>query len=579
MRARGTRALRTIVVALAASALVDVGRSQAGTTSLVSQSSAGVQGDKESRMPAVSADGRTIAFESRATNLVAGDTNGVKDVFVRDVLTGLTERVSVSSSGVEGDNESLAPSISADGRYVVYASSATNLVAGDTNASWDVFLHDRLSATTTRVSVGAGGAQASGASLDPELSDDGLVVAFTSNAPDLVAGDTNGADDVFVRNLVSGVTVRASVGAAGAQASGPSRFGALDADGNVVAFASLASDLVAGDTNAAWDVFVRDLVAGTTTRVSVSSTGTQGDAASRYPSLSADGSLVAFASLAHTLVSGDGNGSSDVFVHDRNSGVTTLESVNSAGVQGDDGSEFPSLSADGLALAFMSFATNLVPGDFNGATDVFVRERASGVTTRESVDSSGVEGDSQSFFPVASADGSLVAFMSLASNLFPGDGNVTWDVLLRERGGCSAGLAVYCTASTTSIAGCQASIGSTGTPLLSSPTAFTISSGAIPGGALGILYFGVSGPDANPIGTQGGFVCVASPALRAPAKPTGGASGTCTGQLAYTLQELLTAHPGVLLAGTTAHTAFWFRDPPSPDTFALSNGLRFTVCQ
>jgi len=402
-------------------------------TERVSISSAGVQGDGVSSAPSISADGRYVAYSSRATNLVGGDTNGSSDIFVRDRVTGTTTRVSVSSTGVQGDGDSYWPSISADGRHVAFFSNATNLVDGDTNGDYDVFVHDRVTGTTTRVSVSSAGAQGDGASLGLSLSADGRYVAFESYATNLVDGDTNGDYDVFVHDRVTGTTTRVSVSSTGAQGDGESYGPSLSADGRYVAYFSRATNLVGGDTNGSYDVFVHDRVSGTTTRVSVSSAGAQGDGDSSGPSLSADGRYVAYFSRATNLVGGDTNGSSDVFVYDRVTGTTTRVSVSSAGAQGDlDSTNQPFISADGRFVAFRSDATNLVGGDTNGNPDVFVRDRVGGTTTRVSVSSAGAQGDLDSSNPCISADGWYVAFSSRATNLVGDDTNGIYDVFVRQ---------------------------------------------------------------------------------------------------------------------------------------------------
>src|SRR5438034_1099294 len=246
----------------------------AQTTERVSVASGGTtEGNDTSLGSALSADGRFVAFTSAAPDLVAGDTNGVSDVFVHDRQTGATERVSVDSAGTQGNGESTDVALSADGRFVAFTSAAPDLVTGDTNGVADVFVHDRQTGTTERVSVDSAGTQANGAGTGVALSADGRFVAFTSAAPDLVAGDTNGAADVFVHDRQTGRTERVSVDSAGTQANGASCGGALSADGRFVAFASAAPDLVAGDTNGAADVFVHDRQTGTTERVSVDSAG------------------------------------------------------------------------------------------------------------------------------------------------------------------------------------------------------------------------------------------------------------------------------------------------------------------
>src|SRR5439155_1129649 len=234
-------------------------------------------------------------------NLVTGDTNAVSDAFVYDRVTGTTERVSVSSAGAEANGTSFAPAISADGRFVAFPSEATNLVPGDTNGATDVLVRDRRTGTTERVSVSSAGAEANGTSFTPAISADGRLVAFASEADDLVIGDTNQAFDVFVHDGMTGTTERVSVDSTGAQANAASieHFcPALSADGRFVAFESDATNLVPVDTNAATDVFVRDRLTATTDRVSVDSTGAQANDRSDFPAISADGSVVAFVSTA-----------------------------------------------------------------------------------------------------------------------------------------------------------------------------------------------------------------------------------------------------------------------------------------
>ena len=342
-------------------------------TERVSVDTAGAQGNNKSDQPTISDDGRYVVFASDASNLVAGDTNAVMDVFVHDRQTGATTRVSVDSAGAQGNDKSDLPAISDDGRYVVFASDASDLVAGDTNAVMDVFVHDRQTGATTRVSVDSAGAQGNDKSDLPAISDDGRYVVFASDASDLVAGDTNAVKDVFVHDRQTAATTRVSVDSAGAQGNDKSDLPAISDDGRHVVFASDASDLVAGDTNAVKDVFVHDRQTATTTRVSVDSAGAQGNDKSDRPAISGDGCYAVFASDASDLVAGDTNAVKDVFVHDRQTATTTRVSVDSAGAQGNDKSDRPAISGDGCYAVFASDASDLVAGDTNAVKDVFVR--------------------------------------------------------------------------------------------------------------------------------------------------------------------------------------------------------------
>jgi Tol biopolymer transport system component len=242
---------------------------QQGTTEVVSVATGGALGDLPSHSATISDNGRYVAFVSEANNLVLGDTNNCADVFVRDRQGGTTERVSVDSNGVEANYNSgtdIDACVSADGRFVAFASGATNLVPGDTNGRSDIFVHDRQLGSTKRVSVDSSGTQANDDSYGPWISASGRYVVFESPAANLVTGDTNGTFDVFVRDRRINTTERISLGPGGVQGNGSSAGLQLhaSADGRYVMFTSVATNLVPGDTNGAWDVFVRDRFGGTT---------------------------------------------------------------------------------------------------------------------------------------------------------------------------------------------------------------------------------------------------------------------------------------------------------------------------
>lgn len=494
----------------------------------------------------LSADGRFVAFDSQASNLVPGDTNGVTDVFVRDLTKGVTVRASVTSSGGQGTGHSLAVAISGDGRFVAFSSDADNLVAGDRNRMRDVFVRDLQTGLTTRVSVGPNGrdGNADSGRSGVSISGDGRYVAFDSEASNLIGGDTNALRDIFVRDRIKGETLLVTVGRSG-PANGPSSFPALSEDGRLVAFSSWATDLVVGDTNGQADVFVRDRLLGTTERVSVSSKGVQGDLASgeHAVAISGDGMVVAYDSRAKNLVPGylgpsdmgprvhvhdrrtrttsgrsfqtlgwyprkrsgtrgialcrsgrvtacstyahEGsrdsyhivvhvmnpppnpdppggvvevvapyvgrtatvspndyhvafawvvNGTYQILLHDRRTGVVTTVSTSSQGIPANGHCSTPRFSGDGRYVVFESWGDNLVPNDTNRTLDLFIKELPTGKTRRVSVSSTGMQADGGSSYPALSADGQIVAFRSGATNLVPNDSNRVDDIFVRELG-------------------------------------------------------------------------------------------------------------------------------------------------
>jgi Tol biopolymer transport system component len=556
-----------------------------GKTTRVSVSSRGRQGNAGSGDPAISADGRFIAFTSQASNLVTGDTNRCMDlyktsgnlcpdVFVHDQLTHTTVRVSLSSAGRQSNGASdRGVSISADGRYIAFGSAATNLVSGDTNRRADVFVRDRRTGTTERVSITDDGRQANHDSTDPRISWDGSrilfispasnldargatscrsnsavypcpnvfmrdvksretltivrtsvgtsfatisgngrFVAFTSAAQNLVPGDTNEKEDVFVYDVSNARTTRASVSSSEEEGhDGIRGMPAISPDGRYVAFSSESSNLVAGDDHeceysitgerySCWDILLRDRVEGTTELVSITSSGeqvdgnsfdpvlssnadhvvftaqasnisgpppsscsaeahcshiyvrdrfaettraistaspktkttTDGDGGSGDPSISGDGGVVAFYSVASNFVRNDNNGHADIIIWRRGGGYSRA-SISSSGREANGPSDSPSISSNGRVVAFVSNATNLVPGDTNDHQDIFVRDMAAHRTSRVSIATSGSEANGPSGMPALSADGRYVIFSSEASNLVSDDTNGDSDVFVHDR--------------------------------------------------------------------------------------------------------------------------------------------------
>jgi Tol biopolymer transport system component len=417
-------------------ALLLSGAGWAQVTERVSVGSGVTQSNGDTSDVGITPTGRFVVFDSDATNLVVGDANGVRDVFVYDRVFGITELVSVDSNGAQGDGASLYPRISSDGRRVAFWSFASNLVVGDTNARWDVFVRDRDNGITQRVSIATSGAQGEGdlGYFGLSISAGGRFVAFTSQAGDLVNGDTNSTADVFVRDQVLNVTDRASVFSNGSQGFGWSDDPSIAANGRWVAFQSLTS-FDGPDANMAEDVFVHDRLWGTTTLISKAPLGSLSDGASYFPSISADGKFVTFASTATNLVSGDTNQAADVFLRARRGGPTERVSVSSTGAEGDQFSIPTSISDDGRYVGFSSEASNLVLADTNAVADVFLRDCQLGVTERLSVDSTGQQADNATYDVSISSDGRYAALSSYAANLVAGDTNSLVDAFVRDRVG------------------------------------------------------------------------------------------------------------------------------------------------
>lgn len=433
-----------------------------GRTDRVSVSSSGAQADDASALPSVSADGRFVSFNSAASNLTPNQDHCMdappgrnfvcSQVFVHDRVGRSMSLVSVSSSGEQAEGTAGFPSISRGGRYVAFQAYATNLAPGAANTH--VYVRDRATGITERVSEPASADPNGGGGFAPGISDDGRYVVFLSSAhligpppppqPCIPQDMCGPSVHVYVRDRVTRTTTLVSEAHAGGYANGgtnppPSRIQGLrptiSADGRFVAFHSAAADLVPGDTNRRVDVFVRDLHTRRTERVSVSDAGTQGDDSSfggggggRY--VSADGRYVAFWSEATNLVPGDTNEATDFFVRDRVLRTTARVSVSSEGTQGRDAGTAAISTAGGLAISddgrFVSFDSGLVDlaNDTPKSLQVYVRDLARGITTVGSATSLGEAGNYHSMMPALSASGDVVAFSSGASNFVANDNNV-----------------------------------------------------------------------------------------------------------------------------------------------------------
>lgn len=401
-----------------------------GGVVLVSTNAAGDQANSGSFDPVISDNHRVVAFVSFASNLVPDDPDGGTNVFAKNLWTGEVVLVSASAGGEKGNAASLGPSISANGRHVAFSSDASNLVPGDANGTRDIFVKDLWTGEVALASADAAGNGGNGFSFVASISDNGRHVAFGSDASNLVPGDANGNADVFVKDLRTGEVALASTDASGNQGDSFSGSPSISANGRHVAFQSLASNLVPGDTNANIDVFVKDLRTGGIVLASSDAAGNEGDDSSLAPAVSGNGRYVAFSSFASNLAPGDANGSADVFVKDLWTGEVILASADAAGAQGNGSGFSPAISDNGRYVAFESQASNLAPGDTNNEIDIFLKDLRTGALTLVSADPEGNEGNLNSA-GVDVTDAGAVVFGSRASNLVPGDANEAFDIFLR----------------------------------------------------------------------------------------------------------------------------------------------------
>ncbi len=395
----------------------------------------GAQADTDSLLPVTSDDGRFVAFQS-SSDALDGDTGGHVNVFVRDTVAGTTTLISAALGGSLADGDSFSPSISADGRYVAFASNATNLIVGDDNASTDVFVHDRQSGSTTMASITPAGLPGNADSHSPALSSDGAAIAFVSSASDLVAGDVAGNDDIFIRTFASSLTRRVSRGVNGVEANGHSSSPAINASGSRIAFGSAASNLVAGGDNGHQDVYVASVTASSisVTRASATAGGVEGNLGSFAPSIDAAGRRVAFESQASNLVGGDTNGVRDVFVVDLTTRAVARASLTSSGMQLAAASRDAAIDPVTARVAFSSTDSKVVPGDLNGVSDVFLRDLGTGSVQRVSVTTTGLATNGASSACRFATDGSAIGFHSFADNIVSADDNGAADAFLVTTG-------------------------------------------------------------------------------------------------------------------------------------------------
>ncbi len=547
------------------------------TTTRASVSTQGQAGTNSSWPSRFSYDGRYLSFYSDASNLVPGDTNQKSDAFLRDRLLGTTERVSLTHLGGQITGGSYGRSVSDDGRFVQFLSHGDDVHPDDPDILLDVYLRDRQAGTTELISERLPGTVSTQGCGTTHMSADGRFVAFSCGDDNVVPGDTNGGWDVFLKDRQSGLMELVSIDGSGVQGGWPgSDWPEVSDDGRYVVFRSFADNWMPGISTNNPQIWLRDRIANTLTLVSRRPDGQPATYPCGQSSISGDGRHVAFDNAGDDLVAGEPpNGFiADVYVRDMVLGVTEFITYNKTGGAATAGGERPMLSRNGNHVAFESWALDLVAIDGNrGIRDIFVRGRSTKVTTLVSVGDKGQAATQSSLSRVVSGDGQCVAWTCL-DNMLVSEGGFEYHAYVRD---CQPDTTtVYC-ASVPNSKGCMPLVLVSGTPSASQPSGYTITCKRLVSKAVGILYYGTNGTWAVPF--QTGYQCVKPTTVRTPAASTGGAAPPdCTGQLAFDFNAWIAAgNDPSLQAGTSVYGQFWSRDTGANPPTHLSPAVAFVL--
>jgi hypothetical protein len=540
----------------------------------VSVDANGYEAPGVSQPTGVSPDGRYVLWSSDAP-FHPQDLNGKGDAYLEDLLTGSLDLLSVDPSGFAANGMSAAWDITPDGRYVAFSSNATSLAPG-VPSEHRAFVRDRVAGTTKLVSVDSNGTPVRSWPR-MSLTADARWIAFSTvdrlDPRDVILMSS----DVYVRDDVTGAIELVSVspsGGIGIGESGSIAGAAISEDGRYVVFVSAAANLVAGDNNSSADVFRRDRVLGVTEAVTRTTSGGFANAGSYVVGPSSDGRRVAFMSTASDFVPGDTNSAIDVFVRDMDAGVTTRVNVSSTGIEANNATPYASLSPDGRFVAFSSYATNLVPNDLNGFDDVFLHDRWTGRTEIVSARADGSPTGHRSYDPFVSRDAGTIAYVSFDA-LVPTDTNLTLDVYART---CPLP-AVYCTAKANSL-GCLPRISREGVPVEGAPTGFTIRARNLLNRKHGLLAYSLTGSASTPFagGTLCIQNPIRRTPVQSSGGSSSGSDCTGTMTLDFNAWNFGGSDPS-LVAGASVWAQYWSRDPgfAPPNAAGLTDGLSFVI--
>jgi Tol biopolymer transport system component len=553
---------------LLGSSLAATGLAQ-GAIERVSVASSGVQGNGPSQFGAVSADGRFVVFDSLASNLVSSDGNGASDIFLRDRLFGVTECLSRTSTGAVANGSSNRPALSNDARIVAFVSTANDLAAGDlelpgTVNSADVFVLDRGTGAMQLISRRVSGAQVTGHFETPAVSGDGSTVVFGSSI-DLATG----ADSVQVwaYDVASGALDRVD----GGSATPFVRYPSISHDGRFVSYRAWVTLPTGGLTR---QILVRDRIAASTQYASVFANGALGNADSNLSSISADGRFVAFDSFATNDLPSSGAGVTRVYVRDLVAGTTELVSVNSLGQANLAACNTPVLSPDGRRVAFYSNGSGWIPGDKSVAADAVVFDRTTRALVALGTSAAGAPAAGASSITGFRADGAQVVLVSASNNLVAGDTNGHFDVFLKDVTPLIP--APYCTAQVNS-RGCTSNLTSSGLPSASLASPFLVEARELINKRQAVLFYGFA-PNSVPF--NGGTLCIAAPLKRTAPQPTGGnpTGVDCSGAIAFDFNALIrSGSVPELVVGTVVYAQVTYGDVGGAFGRAQSDGLAFTV--